>query len=64
MNVAISFIIIFVISILLAYFSMQDMEAPSEVKKLIRLRKLNGTILFLKKKIMHYSSSSSSSSVE
>ncbi|MFH1827351.1 MAG: hypothetical protein ABH812_02910 [bacterium] len=64
MYIAITFITIAIISIFLAYFSMRDMEIPNEVKRIINKKRLNGTVLFLKKKIMHYSSSSSSLSSE
>ena len=43
---------------------MGDMEAPKEIRKFINKQRLNGTIIFLKKKIKHYSSSLSSSSEE
>jgi len=57
-------IFIFLTSFILAYRSMVDMEAPKEIRKFINKQRLNGTIIFLKKKIKHYSSSLSSSSEE
>lgn len=56
----ISVIIILLISLLLAIGSARgELSVPEEVKKIkIRKRKkLSGVILFLKEKIIHYSSS-------
>ena len=58
------FILILIISVLITFKSMKDLEAPKEIRSLIKKRKTKGTILFLKKKIKHYSSSLSSSSEE
>lgn len=58
------FILILIISILITFKSMNDLEAPKEVRSLIKKRRTKGTILFFKKKIKHYSSSLSSSSEE
>lgn len=56
------FILLFVIAFILALRSMKDLNVPDEIKKMLRIRKLKGTIVFLKDKITHYSSPSSSSS--
>lgn len=58
------FIIILLISFIITFKSMDDLDAPKEVRRLIKKRRTKGTILFLKKKIKHYSSSLSSSSEE
>ncbi len=55
---------ILLVSLILAYRSMDDLEAPKELKNYIKKQRTKGTILFLKKKIKHYSSSLSSSSEE
>jgi hypothetical protein len=61
MILAISIIIIFIISLVMAIRSVEhELSVPKEVKN-IKIRKnegLSGVILFLKKKIIHYSSSS------
>ncbi len=56
--------LIFIASFFIAYRSMEDLEAPKELKNYIKRARTKGTILFLKKKIRHYSSSLSSSSEE
>ncbi|MGB9707393.1 MAG: hypothetical protein ACPL1D_01430 [Microgenomates group bacterium] len=56
------FIIIFIISLVLAWRSMGDFDLPSEVKKLVSSRKIKGTIIFLKNKVIFYRHHSSSSS--
>ena len=59
---AIGLVAIFIVSFFLALTSVKrELGIPDEVKK-IRITKkkgLSGVILFLKKKIVHYSSSSS-----
>lgn len=50
--------ILFLVSFLLALYSMKDFQVPSEIQKLISRRKVKGTIIFLKNKVKHYSSSS------
>jgi len=61
MILAISIIIIFIISLVMAIRSAEhELSVPKEVKN-IKIKKsegLSGVILFLKKKIIHYSSSS------
>jgi len=56
------FILLFLISFLWALWSMRDFGLPKEILNLINRLKLRGTILFLKKKVIHYSSSSKFSS--
>ncbi|PJC79907.1 hypothetical protein CO008_03670 [Candidatus Roizmanbacteria bacterium CG_4_8_14_3_um_filter_36_12] len=56
------FIGIFIISLILAFRSMNDFDIPKEIKHLLMSRKIRGTILFLKGKVKHYSSTSSLSS--
>lgn len=56
------FVGIFAISLVWAFLSMGDMEIPEEIAKLLRVRKIKGTIVFFKdNKVKHYSSSSKSS---
>jgi len=53
------FLLLFLISFLLALWSMRDFGLPKkEIFDLINRLRLRGTILFLKKKVIHYSSSS------
>lgn len=56
----ITFAIILILSLVLAIRSMKDFDVPESIKKLIMGKRAKGTILFLKKKIVHYSSGSSS----
>lgn len=44
----------------MALHSMKDFETPKEIARLLTLRKVRGTIVFMKDKVAHYSSSSSS----
>lgn len=44
----------------MAFYSMKDFETPKEIARMLSLRKLRGTIVFMKDKVTHYSSSSSS----
>ncbi len=56
------FLVIAVISFLIALRSMKDFSIPQEIKRLLTNKKIKGTIIFFKNKTKHYSSSSSSSS--
>lgn len=56
---SIYFIAIFIISFITALLSMKDFSLPSEIKRFIEIKKIRGTIVFLKNKIKHYSSFSS-----
>ncbi|KKP67006.1 MAG: hypothetical protein UR63_C0025G0013, partial [Candidatus Roizmanbacteria bacterium GW2011_GWC2_35_12] len=40
--------------------SMKDFGVPKEIKRLLDRKKAKGTIIFSKKKMIHYSSGSSS----
>lgn len=52
--ILIVFILILLFSLALALRSMHDFELPNEVKKLLRFKKVQGTIMFFKDKIKHY----------
>ncbi len=54
--------IILVASFLLALRSMSDFHVPKELKKILNRRKIQGTFVFFKDKVEHYSSSESSES--
>lgn len=63
MIILISIIVIFIISFLMAIRSADhELSVPKEVSglKIEKKKKMNGVILFLKEKIIHYSSDSSS----
>lgn len=53
-------IAIFILSFILALRSMKDLNAPQEVKGLMKKNKVKGSIMFFKDNIKHYSSVSSS----
>jgi len=52
-------LIILVVSFILAFRSMKDMEIPHELKNLEKIKRFAGSIVFFKNKVKHYSSSSS-----
>ncbi|MCL4374286.1 hypothetical protein M1523_00335 [Patescibacteria group bacterium] len=52
--------LLFILAFITALISMRDLGIPAEIEKLVRARRLKGTIVFFKKKVKHYSSSSSS----
>ncbi|MDO8741528.1 MAG: hypothetical protein Q7J11_00085 [Candidatus Roizmanbacteria bacterium] len=54
-----TFIIILIFAFIFALKSMKDFDVPNEIKKMIFARKMKGTIIFTKKKSIHYSSDSS-----
>ncbi|NTU73367.1 hypothetical protein HGB07_04330 [Candidatus Roizmanbacteria bacterium] len=56
------FILLIIVAFALALHSMKDLNVPPEIAKLIRSKKVRGTIVFFKNKVHHYSSSSTSSS--
>jgi len=60
--IGIILIILFLLSLIMALFSMKDFQTPAEISRFITFRKVRGTIIFFKDKISHYSSSSSSTS--
>jgi len=62
MNIAVIAVIIFIISLLLAIRDInRELSVPKSVAnlKIGKKKALSGVILFLKKKIIHYSSGSS-----
>lgn len=62
MSFVLSVIGLLIASFILAYRSMKaELSAPKEVSglKIKRKEKISGVILFLKKKVVHYSSASS-----
>lgn len=63
MIILISALVLFIVSFLMAIRSADhELSVPKEVAKLKieKKKKMNGVILFLKEKIIHYSSDSSS----
>jgi hypothetical protein len=54
-----TFILILILALVLAFLSMRDFDVPDEIKKIISARKMKGTIILTKKKVIHYSSDSS-----
>ncbi|QQS43365.1 hypothetical protein IPM65_04360 [Candidatus Roizmanbacteria bacterium] len=62
MTILIILAVLFLISFILAWISMKDFHIPKEIRKMISMRKMKGSIVFFKNKVEHYSSSSSSSS--
>lgn len=63
MSLFLTFVFIFVISFVLAFFSMKDFNFEKKFISFLRKKKIKGSIIFLKDKILHYSSNSSSSKV-
>lgn len=55
------FILIFVLSFLLAWRSMEEFYPSEETKEIFKNRRFLGGVIFLKKGVRQYSSSSSSS---
>lgn len=53
-------VLLLLISFLMALRSMKDFETPKEIARMLSLKKMRGTIVFMKDKVTHYSSSSSS----
>lgn len=47
---------IFVISFFMALRSMKDFGIPEEIQRLLKFKKIRGTILFFKNKTKHYRS--------
>ena len=46
--------LILILSFILALRSMRDFGVPKEVRKLFRINKIQGTIMFFKEKVKHY----------
>lgn len=53
-------LILLFVSFVVALISMQDAEGMEELRRLLKKRKIRGTILFLKDKVVHFHSSKSS----
>ena len=62
MEISIVILALLGVAFLLAVRSMKDVGFARELGKTIQKRKMKGTIVFFKNKIVHYSSSKSSSS--
>jgi len=54
MNIFVILILILILSFILALRSMKDFELPKEVRRLLKINRIKGTIVFLKEKIKHY----------
>lgn len=52
--------ILFIIAFVLALFSMKDLRYGQVMQKILTKKTIRGTILFMKKKIIHFHSSKSS----
>ncbi len=48
------FLLIFILSFILAWRSMSDFQVPKEIRRLIDTKKIKGTIIFFRGKIKHY----------
>ncbi|MCR4277162.1 MAG: hypothetical protein NUV87_03470 [Candidatus Roizmanbacteria bacterium] len=49
-----TFILILIVSFILALSSMKDFNVPSEINHLIQGKKVRGKIVFFKNKVVHY----------
>lgn len=58
-----AFLLICILSVVIAALSMRDFVLPKEMKQHSDKKPLKGTIVIMKDTIKHYTSSSSSSSV-
>ncbi len=54
MNLITLILLILVISFLLAIRSMNDFRLPKEIRRLLKIKHIKGTILFFKDKVKHY----------
>jgi len=54
MTIIVTVLLIFIISIILAFRSMKDFNVPSEINRLIQGKKIRGKIVFFKNKVVHY----------
>jgi hypothetical protein len=61
MEIIYTIILLLIGAFLLAFRSMKDIGFSRELEQTIKKRKMKGTIVFFKDKIVHYSSKSSSS---
>jgi hypothetical protein len=50
----ITFIIILILSFILALRSMKDFNIPAEINRLVQGKKVRGKIIFFKNKVVHY----------
>lgn len=48
------FLLILILSFILALRSMSDFKVPKEIRRIIDSKKIRGTIIFFKGKIKHY----------
>ncbi len=62
MEVLFTVIIIFLISLLMALYSMRDLDFAAEIRHIIKRRQTRGAIVFFDEGIKHYQHHSSSSS--
>lgn len=62
MEVILPIIIIFLVSLLLALYSMRDLDFAAEIRHIIKRRQTRGAIVFFDEGIRHYQHHSSSSS--
>ncbi len=54
MDIILVSLVLFLISFLLALRSMRDFRLPAELQHMLNARKVKGTIVFLRNKIVHY----------
>jgi len=54
MNITFVSIILLVISLILAFRSMKDLDFSKEIEKMLHRHKMKGTIVFFKDKIEHF----------
>lgn len=55
-------LIISFISVILAFYSLKDLEIDKETQQAVKRSKTKGSIIFYKDKVIHYSSNSDESS--
>lgn len=54
MFISIILLILIILSFIFALRSMRDFEIPLEIKRLMKFKRIQGTIVFLRDKIKHY----------
>ena len=54
MNIIIILGLILILSFILAVRSMRDFEIPKEVRRLLKINRVAGTIMFFRDKVKHY----------
>ncbi|OGK18108.1 hypothetical protein A3H83_03780 [Candidatus Roizmanbacteria bacterium RIFCSPLOWO2_02_FULL_39_8] len=62
MDILFSILIILIISFIMAFFSVKDLDFASDIKKLIKRRQTRGAIVFFEDGVRHFEHHSSSSS--